>query len=49
MQQKENEVPEKVVRGWRKQNDKLQDVPKSKSAARYGKSPYQELEKEVNE
>lgn len=40
-------VSEKVVRGWRKQRNQLEKMPKSKRAARYSSSPYQELEKEL--
>ena len=40
-------VSEKVVREWRKKKDQLKEMPKTKKAARYGTSPYLDMEKEL--
>lgn len=47
--EREYGVSEKVVRGWRKQKDQLNQLPKSKRAARFSVSPYLSLEKELHD
>lgn len=47
--EREFTVSEKVIRGWRKKKTELQEMPRTKRAARYGTSPYKPLELELSE
>lgn len=42
-------IDEKLIRDWRKNKAKLENIPKSKKALRYGKTPFSELEKDLND